>query len=223
MERTIYSKYSNERAERFRIRTDIVTDEAGEKKVYKYACTIQAGDHIRRQEELGKQLDAAYAGSRITFCPCTTEDVPGGCRSVSPFVQGDNLQHLMEQAVEAGDWENVEQMVAAYADRVSGSGGEIPFDRTPEFAEVFGEGKLPEGIPCATVSDVDMIFSNIFVESGKAAADSAWTVIDYEWTFPFPVPKKYLIYRAVYYAYYQIFKAEGKSLADLLKSAVLTE
>ena len=68
MERTIYSKYSNERAERFRIRTDIVTDEAGEKKVYKYACTIQAGDHIRRQEELGKQLDAAYAGSRITFC-----------------------------------------------------------------------------------------------------------------------------------------------------------
>ena len=98
MERTIYSKYSNERAERFRIRTDIVTDEAGEKKVYKYACTIQAGDHIRRQEELGKQLDAAYAGSRITFCPCTTEDVPGGCRSVSPFVQGDNLQHLMEQA-----------------------------------------------------------------------------------------------------------------------------
>ena len=145
MERTIYSKYSNERAERFRIRTDIVTDEAGEKKVYKYACTIQAGDHIRRQEELGKQLDAAYAGSRITFCPCTTEDVPGGCRSVSPFVQGDNLQHLMEQAVTAGDWETVEQMVAAYADRVSGSGGEIPFDRTPEFAEVFGEGKASGG------------------------------------------------------------------------------
>lgn len=108
-------------------------------------------------------------------------------------------------------------------DRVFGSGGEIPFDRTPEFAEVFGEGKLPEGIPCAAVSDVDMIFSNIFVESGKAAADSAWIVIDYEWTFPFPVPKKYLIYRAVYYAYYQIFKAEGKSLADWLKSAGLTE
>ena len=142
---------------------------------------------------------------------------------MSPFVQGDNLQHLMEQAVAAGDWETVEQMVAAYADRVFGSGGEIPFDRTPEFAEVFGEGKLPEGIPCAAVSDVDMIFSNIFVESGKAAADSAWIVIDYEWTFPFPVPKKYLIYRAVYYAYYQIFKAEGKSLADWLKSAGLTE
>ena len=37
------------------------------------------------------------------------------------------------------------------------------------------------------------------------------------------MPKKYLIYRAVYYAYYQIFKAEGKSLADWLKSAGLTE
>ncbi len=125
---------------------------------------------------------------------------------------GDNLQHLMEQAVAAGDWETVEQMVAAYADRVSGSGGEIPFDRTPEFAEVFGEEKLPEGMPCAAVSDVDMIFSNIFVESGKAAADSAWTVIDYEWTFPFPVPKKYLIYRAVYYAYYQILRQREKVL-----------
>ena len=66
---------------------------------------------------------------------------------MSPFVQGDNLQHLMEQAVEAGDWENVEQMVAAYADRVSGSGGEIPFDRTPEFAEEIRGGKLPEEYP----------------------------------------------------------------------------
>ena len=88
MERTIYSKYSNERAERFRIRTDIVTDEAGEKKVYKYACTIQAGDHIRRQEELGKQLDAAYAGSRITFCPCTTEDVPGDAEACRRLCRG---------------------------------------------------------------------------------------------------------------------------------------
>ena len=174
MERTIYSKYSNERAERFRIRTDIVTDEAGEKKVYKYACTIQAGEHIRRQEELKKQLDAVYAGSRITFCPCTTEDVPGGCRSVAPFVQGDNLQHLMEQAVAAGDWETVEQMVAAYADRVSGSGGEIPFDRTPEFAEVFGDEKFPDGMPCAAVSDVDMIFP-IFRGERESRRGCAWT------------------------------------------------
>lgn len=135
---------------------------------------------------------------------------------------GGQSQHLMEQAVAAGDWETVEQMVAAYADRVSGSGGEIPFDRTPEFAEVFGEGKLPEGIPCAAVSDVDMIFSNIFVESGKAAADSAWTVIDYEWTFAFPIPKKYLIYRAIYFAYYQIFKAKGKSLEAWLAFAGVT-
>ena len=39
MDRTIYSKYSNERAERFRIRTDIVVDVAGRKTVYKYAGT----------------------------------------------------------------------------------------------------------------------------------------------------------------------------------------
>ena len=128
MERTIYSKYSNERAERFRIRTDIVTDEAGEKKVYKYACTIQAGDHIRRQEELGKQLDAAYAGSRIAFCPCTTEDVPEGCRSVSPFVQGDNLQHLMEQAVAAGDWETVEDVYKRQVVRLSEVKEQMPTD-----------------------------------------------------------------------------------------------
>lgn len=222
MERTIYSKYSNERAERFRIRTDIVTDEAGEKKVYKYACTAQAGDHICRQEELGKQLDAAYADSHITFCPCKTENVQGGCRTASPFVRGENLQNLVERAASEGDWKSVEEMVTAYVDRLSAGGGEKLFYMTPEFAEVFGDEKLPEGMSCAAVSDVDMIFSNIFLENEENVTDGVWTVIDYEWTFAFPIPKKYLIYRAIYFAYYQIFKAKGKSLEAWLAFAGVT-
>ena len=64
---------------------------------------------------------------------------------MSPFVQGTICSISWNRRWQPATGETVEQMVAAYADRVFGSGGEIPFDRTPEFAEVFGEEKLPEG------------------------------------------------------------------------------
>ena len=49
-----------------------------------------------------------------------------------------------------------------------------------------------------------------------------WTVIDYEWTFPFPVPKKFVLYRAIYFAYYQIFKAQGRDLSEWLAMVDIT-
>lgn len=69
MDRTIYSKYSNERAERFRIRTDIVLDVAGRKTVYKYAGTKAADPHVRRIEECFRQLQEAYRGQSDPFLP----------------------------------------------------------------------------------------------------------------------------------------------------------
>lgn len=239
MERTIYSKYSNERAKEFCIRTDIVTDGSEERKVYKYALTREAKSHIRHMETAYERLSAAYDGSKIRFCPATTQvhdenghwaawtenaDVSdGACRSVSPFLKGTNLQDILEQMQKNGKTGEIEHILRLYIKRLTEGGKSRPFAVTPEFVRVFGEN-VPDGVyDSADVSDIDMIFSNIFVEDGRDAKDDGeWTVIDYEWTFDFPIPKAFLIYRAFYFAYHQIFCRYDKSLRDMLTLAGIT-
>lgn len=41
---------------------------------------------------------------------------------------------------------------------------------------------LPVSVPFSKGVDIDLIFSNIMVQG------NTWIVIDYEWTFDFPVP-----------------------------------
>ena len=226
MDRTIYSKYSNEWAERFRIRTDIVVDVAGRKTVYKYAGTKAADPHVRRIEECFRQLQEAYRGSRIRFCPCEVEELQAGSRVSSPFVRGETLQSMIERSFRQGDWSTVETIIRLYGRRLMEAGGDSPFTVTEEFRNVFGPAGQENAYICADVSDVDMIFSNIFVETGNGGTvldvSADWTVIDYEWTFPFPVPKKFVLYRAIYFAYYQIFKAQGRDLSEWLAMVDIT-
>lgn len=242
MERTIYSKYSNERAKRFCIRTDIVMDESGEKKVYKHALTDEGRNHVGHMKMAYEELTEAYRGSGITFCDCEGEKVDTGNEKaqieadmsyvIFPFLKGVSLQDVMEKAVQSGDEAQIEGILREYIRRVMTSGGEIPFQMTPEFAEVFGDVSqelttLPQGTEgwnCGAVSDIDMILSNIFAEKDDVAGrDTEWKVIDYEWTFEFPIPKVFIIYRALYFAYYQILHDTKWSLAALYELAGITE
>ena len=45
------------------------------------------------------------------------------------------------------------------------------------------------------ITDIDMLFDNIIVK------DNNWTVIDYEWSFQFPIPVKFVVYRTLAYWY----------------------
>lgn len=235
MERTIYSKYSNERAKRFCIRTDIVMDDAGEKKVYKHALTPEGSAHIAQIAGFCQKLNEAYSGSAISFCPCMTEtEQPKMACAVFPFLLGESLQDVLKRAVEAGADREVEHILGEYIRRLSENGGELPFAVTEEFKSVFGA--LPEEADAifakagkhaqtsAQVSDIDMILSNIFVNGGDTAAvDAKWQVIDYEWTFDFPIPKGFLIYRGLYFAYYQVLYHTDWSLKRLLAMAGITD
>lgn len=234
MERTIYSKYSNERAKRFCIRTDIVTDDAGKKKVYKQALTPEGHAHIAQIAESYQKLSEAYQGSEITFCPCATEEARQEISYVSfPFLEGEALQDVLKRAVNVGDDREVESILKEYIRRVGTAGGELSFSVTEAFTSVFGA--LPEtadaifekagksAVTSARVSDIDMILSNIFVERGTAAVSAKWQVIDYEWTFDFPIPKGFLIYRGLYFAYYQVLYHTDWSLKRLFAMAGITE
>lgn len=235
MERTIYSKYSNERAKRFCIRTDITVNDGGERKVYKHALTPEGRAHIARITVSGRKLDDAYRADQITFCPCTAnrEGIEADY-VIFPFLTGATLQDMIKHMADAGDNETLEMILEEYIKRLGEGGGDEPFVVTQEFEEVFGtlteadrkalakSGK--DAHVSAKVSDVDMILSNLFTEaSEKDATKTRWQVIDYEWTFDFPIPKGFLIYRGLYFTYYQVLYHTEWGLKRLLAMADISE
>ena len=212
MTRTIFSKYSNERQRRFQIRTDIVQNELGEKTVRKYALKEEGKEHLLHIVDMYQGLSLHFNDPGISFCESLFKEN----YVESPFIEGVTLQELMENAVKEGREDTVTEYVKKYIAWIKADGGNIPFEMTQEFQQVFGKVELPEGLLCAKDSDIDLIFSNLIVRDG------IWNVIDYEWTFSFPIPKNFVLYRALFLAHHQIKRCQALELDHLFELAGLT-
>lgn len=217
-----YVRYSNERDKRFCVRTEIATEPSGARYVYKIPQYAEGVEHIASLAARGKALSDAYAGSGISFCQC--EQTGRGARF--PYIAGCSLEDLLRGAAKKGDRDTVMRILGAYARRLRASGGKVPFVATEGFSRAFGDARPGEGEECALVSNVDMAFSNIMIEKEHLWSEALrweeqvpWVVIDYEWTFDFPVPKAFVIYRGLYYAYHQILSSMGFGLEEVLSVA----
>lgn len=73
----------------------------------------------------------------------------------------------------------------------------IPFKVTDRFIQVFGNG-YPDRAESMRVSNIDALFSNM-----KLGGNHKVYAFDYEWVFDFPIPYKYVIWRAAKEIYYQ--------------------
>lgn len=80
-----------------------------------------------------------------------------------------------------------------YLERMTQGEDWIPYERTEAFVQVFGDVTLPEGQKCRKVTNIDMIFSNVVLEG------DSWHLIDYEWTFDFPIPLNFVLYRTFFW------------------------
>lgn len=67
------------------------------------------------------------------------------------------------------------------------------FFKTPEFVQVFGDAEISESCRCSGMSNIDLVPANILLQ------DSGVSVIDYEWTFRFPIPCNFILYRMIHY------------------------
>jgi|GEM_PF-4718944 len=78
-----------------------------------------------------------------------------------------------------------------------------------DFLEVFGRVSIDEEIEYFTVSNIDLIFDNIFLQGDQKI------IIDYEWVFSFPIPANYILYRSI-----NIFISKFK---EYIKNVILIE
>jgi len=188
MKKIIYTKYSNERARQYAIRTDILQTENGEKVVQKSACYPEGKMHIQNIFRWYELLSEQYRDTPITMNHCMKTE--NGVEL--QYLEGCTMEEQLDMLLADQEYELAARTIDDYLASIQNCRGSREFQVTPEFAAVFGEVKLPDGLRTAPVTNIDMVFANVII-------NDSWNIIDYEWTFDFPIPINYVLYRILHY------------------------
>lgn len=148
---TIYSKFSNDRAAIYAIRTD-VGERGMERYVRKYPALPEAAEHVENIEKACKALTARYEGGGLLLNRCVLKregDLP---YVELEYLRGRTLAELLDDCLDAEDLEGFNRLFDKYLKRIS-------------YREE------------APVADYDLIFANIMVgEDGSwTIIDYEWT------------------------------------------------
>ena len=191
MTKILYSKYSNERAQKFRIRTDIIESE-GKKYARKCAYGEASTAHVEKLIAKGQALDKSYEGTILSANKAEARE--DGI--YFEFLEGETFEQRLDKYLQEEDYTTLLTEIKEFFSVVESTSEMHTFKMTDEFKNVFGNITFPGTLQAASLNNIDYIFGNIFLSENK------WTVIDYEWTFEFPIPFLYLVYRAVHYYTY---------------------
>lgn len=185
----LFTKYSNERNSKFAIRTQIICDENGKKRVVKSPLTEDASDHVKKLLDWEKILNEIYEDTELSMNASRSE----GDSVCFEYLEGITLESELDRYLEKKDIRRFLERVGEFFEILRKAENQKKFVKTAEFSEVFGQAELPEKLMCAPVTDIDMVFSNVMI------VDGSMQLIDYEWTFDFPIPVNFVIYRALHY------------------------
>ena len=210
---TIYAKFSNERDRKFDIRTEIDHTGNGSRVVKKVSETKEAESHVNGLEKICGELGRLYeaAGIRVNRCKAQPEVAE------FEYLTGMTLEEKLDTLLEEGKNDQAEDLLFSYINKVKQIHEKEDFRKTEDFVKVFGDAALPENLKAAPFSNIDFVPANVILEGEKA------TVIDYEWTFFFPIPSNFLVYRMIHYYLESDGKRENLKSRGFYEKAGLTE
>lgn len=164
----LYTKFSNDRAARWAIRTSIAGRTPETLHVEKRPVTEAACRHLMNMMHAYEQLSKRYEGTKIDINKCRVieEDINKGL--AFEFCKGRTLESLLDECLGQADVAGFKALVEEYLYWLHYN------------EEVY------------TVSNFDFIFPNILVDGEQ------WHVIDYEWTFDKHIDAADIAFRAFY-------------------------
>ena len=188
--KVLYTKYSSGRAPEFALRTCIT--KAGAEIAFSKVAESQQGQALIQSivKKMEKLQEIWKQKGLFQVNKCWLEDG----NVCFEYLEGITLEEKLDKFVEDGELQTAVQWIKKAAGRIKDAASVQEFSMTPEFQQVFGDVAFPWQEQAAEAADIDLIFSNLLL-----AGDGAWHVLDYEWTFSFPVPVGYLVYRALHY------------------------
>lgn len=207
MKQIVFTKYSAERSREFAIRTDIIKENTDVLAVEKRALYPEGQTHIKKLCHWYQLLQQEYQAEQFEVNRC--QETAQGVRL--EYLTGETLQERMEKLNEQGQEAELEVYIEEYLKRMTQGHKWKKFQQTEEFCRVFGEVSLSEKLQCQEVTNIDMIFSNILLEG------ETWHFIDYEWTFSFPIPIHFVLYRAFLMAASEMPGVKALDLTKMLQ------
>lgn len=187
MEKLIYSKYSNERSSRFSLRTDIM-EQNGVRTVRKTPLGKEGEEHVASLKKWGEELGKIFENSPFVCNRCTLD----GKSAVLEYVSGETLEEHLDSLLQQGEKEEAQKHLIGYLTEIEKIYKGRIFEKTETFTKIFGETVFFQEMECADVTDIDMVCQNLVLTNPPV-------VLDYEWTFDFPIPGKFVLYRVIHY------------------------
>ena len=210
-----YVKFSNDRGKTHNIRTYITKSADGNRHLLKMPDGVEAAPQIDSLETTYTVLQELYADTKLSI-NAYHRRADG---AELEFLQGHTMEEELDRLLEQGKLDAaVEKMLEVFA-QIQKCKGQQEFQMTEEFRLVFGNPELPEGLMAVPVADIDMIMPNILLQEEC----QAWTVIDYEWSFHFPVPVHFILYRGIHYYAQTTAKRRVLDAGELYEKAGITK
>lgn len=185
----IYSKYSNDRAERFAIRTDILRLPNHEFAVRKVPVTKAAKSHVQDLKHWEEVLDERYrkCGLKANRCRIKNDS------AYFEFLHGNTLEERLDSLRKAKDYAGLSSEILKFKQLLWSALSEDMqlFCKSEQFVQMFGNPDFQKAYRGAQVNNLDWIFGNLM------ETEEGTQIIDYEWTFEVQVPAEYLLWRAV--------------------------
>lgn len=195
MSQIVYSKFSNERHEKFNIRTDIIEND-NKYLVKKTALNIMAKEHLHDIYQRYFDLSKEYLNTDIKINECIEYDEGLDFE----YITGETLEEKLDDLLIKREYSEIIKTLKKFVMLIQ-EGATAVFKITEQFVHVFGNLEIPIIDSTRKTNNIDFIFTNIIVDS-----NNVWNIIDYEWTFNFPIPTKFIIYRALHFYLYDSTK-----------------
>lgn len=187
-EELLFVKYSVERDEKYRIRTEIVRKSDGTKVVRKVPYGELSISHVKQMKQWEQKLKKQYEKAGVFVNKCTLGE-EGAVEF--EFLIGETLESVLDHYLENNDFAGFTGEIMHYKEKLEEMLTPECFVPGDRFREIFGEIIFDTPQVAGSLNNIDLIFPNIILKDGK------WNVIDYEWTFDFQIPLKFIIHRAL--------------------------
>lgn len=186
----VYVRYNDSRAPRYQLVTSVEEADGGRYSLKRAASGAAAGfrDSLLDKYRLLavedfplKPLEPTADGDGVRF----------------EYLSGESLDFPAGQAVRAGDGPGVKAVFATYRGLIDQMAvtGSPPGDNG--FSEFFGDPGAAAGMKHLATGCLDLILENIYRDG------DGYALIDYEWTFDFPLPRSLVLLRTVMNTYYK--------------------
>lgn len=176
-----------DRKAEFALNTCIYVNGAGQKYVVKQPADGYFSAHFNSIFEAPEKLEPLSKGR---YPIKIIKPTPMGGAVMFPFVRGKSVERIMLDKVLANDEQAVLKIIKRFV---------VALDKLPstkciptndsQYKKIFGNS-FDKRVECIVPGIVDLNLDNLIEDK-----DGVWHLVDYEWTFDFPVPKDYLLGR----------------------------